>query len=138
MPKKISNPNNPPVQLKGEIKFHYQGHFLHYINEFVPEVSIEIRKLTQRCEELFGNFPELINTIKDNSNFYISSTEGSAQRNFWNDIDRVFIDCIYKESRENAGSYFWRETLIKFDEDLNKANEIENKYLSTGQKRIDV
>ncbi len=131
MTKKQSNLYKPTFRLKSANEFYHKGYFLHYINDLVPEVSAELKKLTPNCEELFGEFPVSIETLPDWVNFGVWFNEPDddiEQRQSWFKITRIFRDCIWKESRENK-TIEWLGFLRENDDELKQIHEFQEKLM---------
>lgn len=128
MTKKKTDSNKPPLRLKSRTKLFFQGHFLHYINECAPELSFELKKLTQTCEELFGKFPVSIHALPDQNNFGVWFLKDDEQRRAWSFISRTFMECVYKKFRNNHGSSSWISYFADEDGSLKKALDTQQKY----------
>src|SRR4051812_14360828 len=119
--------NTPPVRLPSQIKHAHQSQFLFYINELTEEVSVELKKLTSKCENLFGEFPVPPNTITDFKNFgvWVFEPRDESQRRLWWHIGKVFRECIWKESRDTVGSFNWFPILRENDNQLKQIFDYE-------------
>lgn len=125
MTKKKSDHSGSPVRLKSKIKHYHQSYFLHYINEEVPEISEKLKKLTPICVELFGEFPVTIHTQNDYLKLGVWFRVHEDQRQLLWNINTVLRECIWKESRDRYGSFYWLHFLRKNDKDLNQILEVE-------------
>jgi len=130
MKKGKAKPKAPPVRLPSQIKHAHQSHFLHYINTTKPEVAEELKKLTPKCKELFGEFPVPLDVETDFKNvgvwFFEPRDEGLRRR--WWQIGKIFRECIWKETRDAYGRFYWFPVLKENDEELKKIINFENDF----------
>jgi hypothetical protein len=126
MAKKKSDYSKSPFRLQSKIKHYHQSYFLHYINKDAPEVSEELKKLTPKCVELFGEFPVTIHTQNDYQKLGIWFSIPKDQRNLWMHISTVLRECIWKESRDQNPRLYWLNFLRKNDNDLNEILKLES------------
>jgi hypothetical protein len=112
--------NTSPVRLPSQIKHLHQSYFVYYINDIAVIVADELKKLTPKCEELFGKFPIPFNTGTDLKNFgvWVFEPRDESLWKLWLKIGTVFRECIWKDSRETFDRSHWFQILSENDHQL--------------------
>ena len=111
-----------PVKLKSEIKHFHQLSFLEFINELAPEVSKALKKLTPKCQELFGKMP----------------VAKSDSEHGQNDISTpLIVSSFFWEDSVKYDPFFEFNVLEKYGEKLKSSFESSSKSNEAYKKIID-